>query len=489
MNRYLTAGALALAVPLAGCGGAADLLLAAADVATTVAVHDRIFERNRKPDRTSKVDPGGSRQGQWPYASNSFFHAYYDCRDGRSCGIVANDPDVPSRRNLSEAGAHGATSIFHGRVRDGVGQRELTEYLRRDAAQVDNDRGLLRWGRTPPTVHVVEGASRAMIEETKKAILLINGALPADWQLRVSTSPITEEQEAAGIVGGITVNFSPRYRWPSSARRTDADGWAFWRHDGGGQITQAAVLVDSNLGSTTRLGILTHELIHTLGRQHADPDRFSASIMHAYVHGAPDFVLYPLDREALHAVYSRMSSGTQPSDIATDLGPWADVSTHVIGRIGESIDQEGVVVFGAAVLNGHVRSYAAGTDLPVVGLRNNPALRGSATWTGRLLGLTPDARVVAGDADLTVRLATLTGDIDFTNLEAWAAGAPPGAIGTGGRWGDGDLVYTITVTGNNFVQTGGDDGAVTGAFFGPKHESMGGTLKRTDLSAGFGGTR
>ena len=486
MKRGLIAAVLAALLPLTGCGGGADLLLA---VAQTAATHELLEDRrDRKPDRSDTVDPGTSRQGEWAYASNAFFHVYYDCRDGRSCGIVANDPDIPSRRNLNEAGAHGATRIFHGRVRDGVGRNELAEYLRRDAALVDDGYGLLRWGRTPPTVHVVEGASRAMIEETKKAILLINGALPPEWQLRVNTSPITEEQEAAGIDGGITVNFSPRYRWPSSARRTDADGLAYWQHNRG-EITQAAVLVDSNLGSTTRLGILTHELIHTLGRQHADPGRFPSSIMHAYVHGAPDFVLYPLDREALHAVYSRMSSGTQPSDIATDLGPWADVSTHVVGRIGESIDQEGVVVFGAAALNGHVRSYALGTDLPLTGLRNNPALRGSATWTGRLLGLTPNARVVAGDAGLAVRLATMTGNLDFTNLEAWAAGAPPGAIGTGTRWGDGDLGYSITVRDNGFVQTGGNEGAVTGAFFGSRHESMAGTLKRRDLAAGFGGRR
>ena len=40
-----------------------------------------------------------------------------------------------------------------------------------------------------------------------------------------------------------------------------------------------------------------------------------------------------------------------------------------------------------------------------------------------------------------------------------------------------------------FVQNGGDAGAVTGTFFGPAHEGMGGVIVREDLTAGFGGTR
>ena len=65
----------------------------------------------------------------------------------------------------------------------------------------------------------------------------------------------------------------------------------------------------------------------------------------------------------------------------------------------------------------------------------------------------------------------------------------PGAAGSGATWGDGDLGYTIEVRGNTFIQTGGDDGKVTGAFFGAAHEAMGGVLERADLSAGFGGRR
>ena len=52
-----------------------------------------------------------------------------------------------------------------------------------------------------------------------------------------------------------------------------------------------------------------------------------------------------------------------------------------------------------------------------------------------------------------------------------------------------DFTYRVEVRGNNFVQTGGDAGTVTGAFFGAAHEGMGSVIVRDDLSARFGGTR
>ena len=74
-------------------------------------------------------------------------------------------------------------------------------------------------------------------------------------------------------------------------------------------------------------------------------------------------------------------------------------------------------------------------------------------------------------------------------MEKWGVNAAPGAAGSGATWGDGDLGYTIEVRGNTIIQTGGDEGHVTGAFFGPAHEAMGGVLNRADLAAGFGGKR
>ena len=113
-------------------------------------------------------------------------------------------------------------------------------------------------------------------------------------------------------------------------------------------------------------------------------------------------------------------------------------------------------------------------------------MTGTATWEGLLLGFTPELATVAGDAEVGVNLEDLTGTADFTDLESWAADTVPGEAGTGVTWGDGDLAYSIAVTGNTFRQTGGDDGFLTGAFFGESHEGMGGTLEREDLTAAVG---
>ncbi len=90
------------------------------------------------------------------------------------------------------------------------------------------------------------------------------------------------------------------------------------------------------------------------------------------------------------------------------------------------------------------------------------------------------------EAPYTVCIASAS---NLTGLESWAANARPGAIGAGTIWGDGELRYTIGVRGNTFIQTGGDDGVITGAFFGALHEGMGGVFERYDLNAAFGASR
>ena len=171
----------------------------------------------------------------------------------------------------------------------------------------------------------------------------------------------------------------------------------------------------------------------------------------------------------------------QAGDAYANFGEWANTSTYLLGN-GEQ------TAFGVAWRNGYGEPWAYGY-LPETDLADNPALTGTAAWTGILLGFTPEAAPVAGDARLGVNLDDLTGDAMFTGLESWAAGEVPGDAGTGTQWSDGDLAYDIAVTGNTFRQTGGDDGLLTGAFFGQSHEGMGGTLERDDLTAAFGGER
>ena len=209
--------------------------------------------------------------------------------------------------------------------------------------------------------------------------------------------------------------------------------------------------------------VLIHELLHTLGRRHPDPRRFPDTIMKTPSSGPEGHVLHPLDRDALLAVYGRLEPGPTPASLADDLGPWETASVHVRGDLATD---GGAVSFGVGLRNGLGQPWATG-PAPLTNLRDNRQLSGSATWSGRLLGLTPAAETVAGRAALTVRLATLEGDLSFSGLESSESGAGPGTPATGSTWRTGALDYSVSVRGNTFVGAGGDDGEVTGAFSAP----------------------
>ena len=417
---------------------------------------------------------------------------------------------------LQQAGLHGATRVSYGSVQDGIGAAEVIAYLEADAASFLNEQdqdddpasmvefpgGLfLRFGAVPPTVRLADGTPPALVDETIRVVQAINAALPVDWQLEVNRDPAP-----AGTVtpsdGEILVVFAREEDWPLEAAPpieeniglaeplytiapTGDPNAPFRIEIGGGRV-----FVDhTRTEGLERLGVIAHELIHLLGRSHVDPDSLPAerSWSGAGSEELSPHILHPLDREALLAVYDRAGAGNH--------------AKRHRGRVGRLVGHLAARPRGAFDLERRRNSFRRrAEERPVSALgdraiaprrlsEDNPALSGSVSWAGRLLGLTPDAEAVAGAADLSVDLATLTGTVEFAGLEQWAANAAPGAPGTGAIWDDGDLRYDIEVRGNTFVQTAGDAGTVTGAFFGPAHEGMGGVLERDDLSAGFGGKR
>ena len=406
---------------------------------------------------------------------------------------------------------HGGVDVSHGSVRDGVGADEIIAYLRADASSYlrsDGEDGtdmqflpgglIFRFATPPPTVRVAAGTPAELLDETVRVVQAINAALPREWRLGFALEPAP-----AGAVepsaGELLVTFAPQEDWPPDvAPPSDEDiGMAVPMYDVVAtddpqspfriEIVAGRVWVDPSLtAGRERLGVIAHELIHLLGRGHVDAERFPETLM---VSGGSeelsDHVLHPLDREALLAVYGRLDSDATPDNIAQQLGPWADTSMHVRGVLA---NEGGDIGFGAALRNDLSQPWATGPT-PGSNLEQNTGLAGSVRWNGRLLGLTPDGEVVAGAAALTVDVATLSGRAEFSELESWSANATPGAAGSGTAWHDGDLSYAIEVVGNRFSQTGGDAGEVTGTFFGPAHEGMGGVLVRDDLSAGFGGGR
>lgn len=245
----------------------------------------------------------------------------------------------------------------------------------------------------------------------------------------------------------------------------------------------------SDRGDRFAIAVLAHELVHLLGvrgsdrlKGHVDPSFESlmasdGGFSFYNTLGHPLSILSALDREALRVRYERLEYG----EPLTDFGPWESTSWHVSGN-GQHAS------FGVAWRNGYGEPWAHGY-LPDSDLADNSDLQGTTIWSGVLLGFTPDAATVAGNAVVGVNLADLTGRADFTGLESWPDSTAPSDPGTGATWGDGDLAYSILVTGNTFKQTGGDDGFLTGIFTGAAHEGMGGTLERDDLTAAFGGNR
>ena len=388
----------------------------------------------------------------------------------------------PAQGELASVATHGDATVRYGRLRDGLGAAELTDYLGEDTAP--NNGITLRFVEAP-VVSFVEATTTGQIDEIVRAVQLLNSNLPRDFQLTVHPTPVSEAAVAPGIGmdptmadGRILVEFDRREDWEESPPSDDTVGLAAVTYVDTGEISTVRVWIDPEESEDPML-VLVHELIHALGRDHADPARFPSTLLHDYGEGTEGYVMHQLDREALLAVYSLLQPGDVPADIATNLGPWEDDSLHVRGDLGD-------LAFGASLRNGLVRPWALGPR-PGIDLADNAELMGSASWAGRLLGLTPSGETVAGAAGLDVDLASLDGDLDFASLESWSGA--PGELGTGTLWGDGDLTYDIAVEGNIFARTGGDEGHITGAFFGAAHEGMGGTLVRDDLGAGFAGTR
>ena len=402
--------------------------------------------------------------------------------------ILATDDRVqigavrePTLDDLDRQVEHDGIVLYSGRIQDGVTAETLRRYLTADAL----DSGyiaVLRFGEAP-TIRIQKGATPAQIRETAHAVQLINYWLPADWKLELDLRP-TEHESGQPDDGVIVVEFSDRETWgrPTGAQTL---GWAHkWFSKYTAEIFSAKVSIDP--GSTegnNRIPVLVHELLHALGRGHADKASFPNTVMTPVVNAENGHVLFPLDQDALAAVYGVLGMTTLNADLAAELGPWTDASSYLAASLPDDDVQ-----FGVAQRNGFAQAWAAGPP-PLFPLADNPLLSGSASWAGRLLGYTPDRESVGGRMDMTISLTTMTGDLDFTDMEKWGAGLTVGAVGTGGLWNTGALSYDVRVGGNYLLRTGGDDGELTGAFFGSSHEAVGGVLYRTDLAAGFGGSR
>lgn len=378
--------------------------------------------------------------------------------------------------DLPVAGERSDIEVRYGLLSDGAGRAAVAAYLGYASTGLAS---IPRWQRLPE-VHLIGTSTASERQRLVAAVQLVNAALPEGAKLTIDTSSQARDE-------GIDVEFVDCYGPRHSCGGGTAASTEFGRSTNG-RIEHSYIVFSRETFSygddRQTVILLAHELMHSLGLSHVSPTVFATimegtgAIHHVEQAGQPQplSLLYSIDREALRALYERLEIGDGPDD----LGPSSANSTHLAGN-GEHAN------FGVALRNGYLEPWAYGLA-PDTNLASNRVLSGAATWTGTLLGFTPDAAPVAGDAEIGVNLATLTGTAAFTELEYWH---PPDVdcVICGTVWGDGDLAYLIAVSGNTFRETGGDDGRLTGIFTGRQHEGATGTLERADLTAAFGASR
>ena len=114
------------------------------------------------------------------------------------------------------------------------------------------------------------------------------------------------------------------------------------------------------------------------------------------------------------------------------------------------------------------------------------AADGSARWEGLMIGRDMRAsasrgQVILGDADVTVDFgaSAVTADVEFTGIAN---------LETGEAWGD-MVWHGMAVEGGAFARRDAADDTISGRFYGPTEEEVGGVFERGGAAGAFGGRR
>ena len=282
--------------------------------------------------------------------------------------MVGVDQGAQHVGNLPSAGERHGFTIRYGRLDDGVGLDTVRRYL---SQTVDLSELRYTWR---PIVRFGGDVDQADIQRVIRAVQLVNVALPENQKMVVArdwvgtpdpTSPgiyLDFKDHIPGGYWGITYN--------SNSAATN-------------QVTHSRILINKQYtsnGDRQATILLAHEMLHALGMfggdGHVSELEFDSILeggqyIYAPAQGIPQplSLLYPVDREAMRALYSGLLDGASPST----FGPWESTSIHIVG-VGER------TAFGVRVANGYASRG------PTVSTRPRPwwtTRRSPARWRGR----------------------------------------------------------------------------------------------------------
>ena len=376
---------------------------------------------------------------------------------------------------------------FMGPSRDGEGLTRLLQYAE---SLAEDDGDLLPFTVQPslyldPALYEPENA--AIYGALYDSVDILNDALPPEFQIRWQGQRDPDVLNAGDIV--VSLVSPQRIAQECSA---SAEACAFrWTDTARTRTVQARIYIpdDYHPSQYTRpRSVIVHELLHALGIYgHVESNQFPDSLMGTSGQQFPNSVhiIGRTDREILQAMYM-----SQLPELYSEWGEWADVAYHVMA---ESEDE--TMSFGVALFNGLPQPWVRGA-MPDTALAGNTDLSGTATWEGILVGFSgPSA--IGGNVELQVGLSTLSNpdneqDLRFRDIyykNRWLDIEPDAGVWFPAR----NIDYKVNVyNGNWFRNVRGDgyeQGFVQGAFLGAEHQHMGGTVKRTDMVAAFGGSR
>ena len=390
--------------------------------------------------------------------------------------------DVEPREKLRRFGTVNGITHSMGASRDGVGKNRIENYDRDLASSSPTD-GFYPF-ITKPKIWLNSNFNESLVAEDTQAmetfialfdsIRILNDVLPPEFQIEFAQQGDIFEGE-----GSLEVKYVPA---DDITRECGGSAVACSiGHTSGTRTKYSNIIIPDNIDTSDHNNsrtVIIHELLHALGvRGHVDSTEFPDSIMgkSGDFFPNPGFTIHRIDREVLQIMY--MSQRTANYN---DFGEWSDNSLHLVGA-----SDDGHVNFGIALFNGLPLPWARGTT-PNSTLSQNNLITGTVSWDGTLLAFSGSSPVI-GTTELTVDMNNLasTQDLKFSDLYFLNRIESTSSD----RWfPNRNINYDVTMSTYGFYHLS-SNGQVIGAFMGPRHEGMAGTLKRTDLVGAFGGTR